>query len=111
MVGGCAANVAIALAKQDIRVEVTGCVGDDPSANLIESFFEQTQVGVGKIHRVAGYPTSKTVVLLIEGEDRRYLHTFGANAAFSVEHFESQRRCDGRRFPLGAETLSGDRGR
>ena len=30
------------------------------------------------------YPTSETVILLVEGEDRRYLHSFGANRAFKV---------------------------
>ena len=31
-------------------------------------------------------PTSKTVILLIEGQNRRHIHTFGANAAFRAEH-------------------------
>jgi sugar/nucleoside kinase (ribokinase family) len=32
------------------------------------------------------YSTSKTVVLLVDGEDRRYIHAIGANAALNVSH-------------------------
>ena len=86
-VGGCAANVAINLAKQEIDVDVVGCVGEDPSADLIERYLAEEAVRT-RIHRLPGQPTSKTVVLLIDGEDRRYVHTFGANEGFSVSHLE-----------------------
>jgi sugar/nucleoside kinase (ribokinase family) len=32
------------------------------------------------------HPTSRTIILLIEGQDRRYLHVTGANSAFTTEH-------------------------
>ena len=83
-VGGCAANVAIDLLKQGIDVDIAGCAGDDPSAGLILDVLEQAGVGVTQISSTAQFPTSKTVILLVEGEDRRYVHTFGANAAFSI---------------------------
>jgi sugar/nucleoside kinase (ribokinase family) len=87
-VGGCAANVAIDVAKQGFVVEVAGCVGNDPAAELIKSGLTEAHVGCRHIVAVASHPTSTTVILLVEGQDRRYIHAFGANAAFKVAHIE-----------------------
>jgi sugar/nucleoside kinase (ribokinase family) len=84
--GGCAANVAIDLARQGITVDVNGCVGRDAAANVVLSLFEAQGVGFSRVAHVAGEQTSKTVILLVEGEDRRYLHFVGANRAFTVDH-------------------------
>ena len=45
---------------------------------------EAAGVGCRQVHRLDSHPTSKTVILLVEGQDRRYIHVFGANAAFDV---------------------------
>ncbi len=82
--GGCAANVAIDLAKQGIAAEVCGCVGADASADVLLHNLQAAGVGCRQIQRVDSHPTSKTVILLVEGQDRRYIHVFGANAAFDV---------------------------
>lgn len=84
--GGCAANVAIDLAKQGIAVEVVGCVGQDSTSEVLYRTFEAHRVGTSHVVRVEHCPTSKTVILLIEGQDRRYLHVTGANRAFTVDH-------------------------
>src|SRR5688572_19693234 len=83
--GGCAANVAIDLAKQGVSVDVVGCVGKDSAADMLKTTFERHGIGTAGI-RVEQVPTSKTVILLIEGQDRRYLHVTGANHAFTVDH-------------------------
>jgi sugar/nucleoside kinase (ribokinase family) len=84
--GGCAANVAIDLAKQGIAVDVAGCVGNDNAAHVLYRAFEDHGIGTARIQRVESCPTSKTIILLIEGEDRRYLHVTGANRSFTVDH-------------------------
>src|SRR5579872_1079779 len=84
--GGCAANVAIDLAKQGISVDVVGCIGRDFGANVLLKTFEAHRVGFSRVTVAEGYSTSRTIILLIEGEDRRYLHHVGANQAFTVEH-------------------------
>lgn len=84
--GGCAANVAIDLAKQGIDVDVVGCTGQDTAADVINRAFEEHGIGMSRVVRVANHETSKTVILLVEGQDRRYLHCVGANRAFSVDH-------------------------
>ena len=99
--GGCAANVAIDLAKQGVSVDVAGCVGQDAAAGIIESELKAHHVGCDAIVAVPGYPTSKTVILLVEGQDRRYIHTFGANAAFTVEHIQRDWVAGLRVFYLG----------
>ena len=84
--GGCAANVAIDLAKQGISVDVSGCLGQDGAAGVLLKTFASHDVGCSGVVRLDGWRTSKTVILLIEGQDRRYLHVVGANRAFTVGH-------------------------
>jgi len=84
--GGCAANVAIGLAKQGITSEVIGCVGDDAPAQVVIQALHTENVTTDQIITTDKYPTSQTVILLVEGEDRRYIHAFGANQAFSTDH-------------------------
>jgi sugar/nucleoside kinase (ribokinase family) len=82
--GGCAANVAIDLARQGVSAAVCGCVGEDASAEVIMQNLRAAGVDCAQIIRLKSHPTSKTVILLVEGEDRRFVHVFGANAAFNV---------------------------
>jgi sugar/nucleoside kinase (ribokinase family) len=88
--GGCAANVAIDLAKQGVRVDVVGCLGNDTSAQVVLSELKAQSVGVSRIVTSEHLPTSKTVILLVKGQDRRYIHSFGANAAFTVSHIDRE---------------------
>lgn len=88
--GGCAANVAIDLAKQGISVDLAGCVGRDGAADALFKTFERHDVGASRVVRVEQYPTSRTIILLIEGQDRRYLHVIGANNAFTIDQISPQ---------------------
>ncbi|MEX0642723.1 MAG: carbohydrate kinase family protein [Pirellulales bacterium] len=82
--GGCAANVAICLARQGLCVDVAGCVGRDASADALLQELKSGRVGCDQVVRCADWPTSRTVILLVENEDRRYIHEFGANRAFTT---------------------------
>ena len=84
--GGCAANVAIDLAKQGITVDLAGCVGWDGSADILFRTFAKHDIGASRVVRVDSHPTSRTIILLIEGQDRRYLHVTGANRAFTTDY-------------------------
>lgn len=88
--GGCAANVAIDLTKQGVAVDVVGCLGQDSAAAVLLKTFAAHDVGCSKVVRLDGWRTSKTVILLIEGQDRRYLHVVGANRAFTVGHISRE---------------------
>ncbi len=83
-VGGCAANVAIDLARQGVPAEVVGCLGKDASGQVVVSLLEQAGVSSERIVYSESLPTSQTIALLVKGQDRRYLHLFGANSALTV---------------------------
>jgi sugar/nucleoside kinase (ribokinase family) len=80
--GGCAANTATGLARLGVPVRVAGKVGDDLFGEFIERELQAKGVDTAGITRASGHGTSKTVVLTVSGEDRRFLHTVGANADF-----------------------------
>lgn len=84
--GGCAANVALNLVRQGLQADVVGCVGRDQSGRAIRELLTSKGVGAGSIVELATVPTSRTIVLLVDGQDRRYLHMPGANREFRVEH-------------------------
>lgn len=86
--GGCAANVAIGLAKQGFGVDLAGCVGTDTSAHSLVKSLEDDGVGCRHVATTDLYPTSKTVILVVEGQDRRYIHMFGSNKAFTIGHLD-----------------------
>lgn len=83
-VGGCASNVAIGLARQGIAAEVVGCLGKDAAAQVVVASLERSGVNCERLSYSERLPTSQTIVLLVKGEDRRFLHLFGANSAFTV---------------------------
>ncbi|WP_116807188.1 carbohydrate kinase family protein [Steroidobacter cummioxidans] len=88
--GGCAANVAIDLAKQGIAVDLAGCVGRDGSGDALLKTFARHDIGCSRVVRAEQQPTSRTLILLIEGQDRRYLHVIGANSAFTIDQISYQ---------------------
>jgi sugar/nucleoside kinase (ribokinase family) len=88
--GGCAANVAIDLLKQNLTVSLVGCIGRDAAGETLVKELRAARVNCDHLVYTTKYPTSETVILLVEGEDRRYLHTFGANQAFTVNQIDRQ---------------------
>ena len=86
--GGCAANVAIDLRKQNLTVDLVGCLGRDAAGEILVKELQAARVNCDQLVYTTEYPTSETVILLVEGEDRRYLHAFGANQAFTVNHID-----------------------
>jgi sugar/nucleoside kinase (ribokinase family) len=87
-VGGQAANVSINLRKLGLRkgeVSSVGAVGSDIFGNHIEETLEKQGV-VANLQRVQGVETSKDLVLVVKGEDRRYHVDVGANLRLS-KHF------------------------
>jgi len=81
--GGCAANVAVVLAALGESAAVCGVVGEDVFADFVSARLAARGLDTSAIRRDAG-GTSKTVILTVAGEDRRFLHTFGANTRFTA---------------------------
>ena len=86
--GGCAANVAIDLAKQGVSVDIAGCLGRDVAGEMVLAELQSSGIGFDRVIYSEDTPTSETVILLVAGEDRRFVHNFGANARFSVQHID-----------------------
>jgi len=82
--GGCAANVATVLARLGLSAAVNGCVGDDVFGDFIVNDLQAKGVATSGIVCSEDIGTSKTVILPVVGEDRRFIHTFGTNAEFHV---------------------------
>jgi sugar/nucleoside kinase (ribokinase family) len=99
--GGCAANVAISLAKLGIGSAVSGSVGADFFGDFLENELHAFGVDTSGLRRSADRGTSKTVVLPVAGEDRRFVHSFGANADFTVEDVDRSLLADCEVFYLG----------
>jgi sugar/nucleoside kinase (ribokinase family) len=89
-VGGCASNVALDIVKQGIDVEICGNLGVDSAGDMLLQCMTAAGVRCGEVHRIDTHPTSKTVILLVEGEDRRFLHNFGANAVFEISQIRRE---------------------
>lgn len=83
-IGGCAANVAVDLRKLNLRVGLSGGVGNDGFGSLIADMLGQTGVDCGGLTRSPALPTSGTMIVNIRGEDRRFIHCVGANAEYDA---------------------------
>ncbi len=84
LTGGCAANVAVNIARQGITVRTLGRVGRDAFGDFIRDDLRRLGVDTGGIAVSEQEPSSQTMILLCRGEDRRFVHTFGANREFVV---------------------------
>lgn len=80
--GGCAANTAVDLAKIGVRSAVAGRVGADLFGRIVADMLRDEQVDTTHLHAAPGEDTSQTLIVNVAGQDRRYIHTFGANAGF-----------------------------
>jgi sugar/nucleoside kinase (ribokinase family) len=93
--GGCAANAAVDLVKMGVRVAVVGRVGGDIFGRIVRDLLKEHDVDVSSLQVTAGLDTSQTLIVNVTSQDRRFIHTFGANAAFSAADipFERLDRC------------------
>jgi sugar/nucleoside kinase (ribokinase family) len=90
-IGGCAANVAVDLVKLGVSAAVVGRVGDDVFGRVVADMLRQRQVDVSSLVVTPGMDTSQTLIVNVRGEDRRFIHTFGANAAFRAADVPAER--------------------
>lgn len=83
-IGGCAANVAVDMRKLDLNVALSGGVGNDGFGTLIADMLGHTGVDCSRLTRSATLPTSGTMIVNVQGEDRRFIHCIGANAEYDA---------------------------
>jgi sugar/nucleoside kinase (ribokinase family) len=94
-IGGCAANVAVDLVKMGVRAAVAGRVGGDVFGRVVTDLLREANVDVSAIQVSPQADTSQTLIVNVAGQDRRFIHTFGANAEFSAADLPLERvtRC------------------
>jgi sugar/nucleoside kinase (ribokinase family) len=78
-IGGCAANVAVDLARLGRRAGVVGRIGDDFFGRFVAEELAQTGVDVSHLTTTPGEATSCSMIVNVQGDDRRFIHSRGAN--------------------------------
>lgn len=84
-IGGCAANTSVDLAKLDLQVGIVGLVGQDAMGEFVRDSFERERVRCDFLGTSSTAQTSATLIVNVQGEDRRFIHAVGANAEFTGE--------------------------
>jgi len=77
--GGCAANVAVDLARLGRNTAVVGRVGDDFFGRFVADALKQAGVDDRHLRASPGEATSCSMIVNVRGEDRRFIHSRGAN--------------------------------
>jgi sugar/nucleoside kinase (ribokinase family) len=83
-IGGCAANAAVDLSKMEVRATVVGRVGSDVFGRVVTEMLADQGVDISAVRVSRGLDTSQTLIVNVAGQDRRFIHTFGANAEFTA---------------------------
>lgn len=83
-IGGCAANAAVDLGKMGVAAAVVGRVGGDVFGRVVADLLQERGVDVAALLTSPRCDTSQTLIVNVAGEDRRFIHTFGANAEFAA---------------------------
>jgi sugar/nucleoside kinase (ribokinase family) len=94
-IGGCAANAAVDLSKMGVRSAVVGRVGGDVFGRVVTEMLRDQGVDISAVAVSPALDTSQTLIVNVAGQDRRFIHTFGANAEFSAADIPLERvqRC------------------
>ncbi len=81
-IGGCASNVAVDLARLGRKAVVVGRIGADMPGRFVRDQLVANGVDTTHLLETPNVQTSSTLVINVKNEDRRFVHTFGANARF-----------------------------
>jgi sugar/nucleoside kinase (ribokinase family) len=104
-IGGCAANVAVDLVKLGVGAAVVGRVGDDVFGRVVADMLREQRVDVSSLLVTPGVDTSQTLIVNVAGQDRRFIHTFGANGVFRAADIPVERAAHCRVLYLGGYLL------
>src|SRR5690242_11551295 len=89
-IGGCAANAAVDLVKMGDSVAVVGRVGSDIFGRIVGEMLREHGVDISNLTYSTTADTSQTLIVNVKGQDRRFVHTFGANGEFSAGDIAAQ---------------------
>jgi sugar/nucleoside kinase (ribokinase family) len=89
-IGGCAANVAVDLVRLGRTAAVIGRVGEDAFGRFVIDSLSRAGVDVRHIGCVAGEATSTSMIINVRGDDRRFIHSPGANACLDGDEISRE---------------------
>ncbi len=82
-IGGCASNVAVDLARLGLRPALVGAVGDDIFGAHIAAALTRSGVDCQHLATIPDCDTAGTLIINCRGQDRRFIHSIGANGRFT----------------------------
>jgi len=88
-IGGCAANAAVDLVRLGRSVTVAGKVGKDQFGDFVVQELERHGIDISAVRRSETHSTSATQIVNVRGQDRRFIHAFGANADFTLADIDT----------------------
>src|SRR5665647_209077 len=84
-IGGCAANVAISLAKIGVKTSIVGKIGDDSLGKFLLDKLQSEKVEVKGLKVDKNVSTSASMVMISGDSERSIIHSLGANKEFCYE--------------------------
>ncbi len=81
-IGGGAANTAVNLARLGVSTAICARVGADIFGRFATETLQSRGVDCEALKTDPSRPTSQTLIVNVKGEDRRFIHTVGANTGF-----------------------------
>jgi sugar/nucleoside kinase (ribokinase family) len=90
-IGGCAANAAMDLARLGVNVGAVGCIGRDSFGRFVADTLGGAGVEVSGLVELDGVETSGTLIINVQGEDRRFIHARAASGHFTAAHIPRDR--------------------
>jgi sugar/nucleoside kinase (ribokinase family) len=103
--GGSAANTGISLVKLGARVGLVGKVGSDVFGQFIIKDMKEKGLDTSGVAVSSDLPTSKTIIIPVIGEDRRFIHAIGANSELSYDDFDLEMIASSHAFFVGGFLL------
>jgi sugar/nucleoside kinase (ribokinase family) len=88
-----------------VRAAVVGRVGGDSFGRVVADMLREHGVDVSSMAASPKSDTSQTLIVNVAGQDRRFIHTFGANAEFSAADIPLDRAARCRALYLGGYML------
>lgn len=104
--GGCAANVAVDLARVGRKTAVVGRVGDDPFGLFVAEELKRSGVDTRHLLSMPGEATSVSMIVNVSREDRRFIHARGANGLLTGSEISTELLQQARVVYVGGYCLS-----
>ncbi len=88
-IGGCASNAAMDLARLGVNASICGRVGDDVFGQFVFETLSARGVDCRSLAVDRSRATSQSLIVNVKGQDRRFIHSFGANRGLSASDLDA----------------------